>query len=139
MSTQKQGEGASLDAQKDAITDFASQNDLTVTEWFEEKETAAKSGRPIFNQMMTRLRKGQATGLIMHKIDRSARNMRDWNLVVELPKFGVKPYFVVDNDLCPKFPPAWRGALGVKSLALGSHLVHCLSLQEFHGRQVAQS
>jgi len=43
------------------------------------------------------------------------------------------------TDLCPKFPPGLRGALVVKSLALGSHLVHCLSLQEFHGRQVAQS
>jgi len=97
VSTQKQGEGASLEAQKDAITAFASQQGLSVIEWFEEKETAAKSGRPIFTGMMRRLKKGEASGLIMHKIDRSARNMRDWNLVMELPKHGVKPYFAVDN------------------------------------------
>ncbi len=50
-------------------------------------------------------------------------------------------YYVVNlaDDLCPKFPPALRGVLEVKSLALGSHLAHCLALQEFHGRQVAQS
>ena len=41
-------------------------------------------------------------------------------------------------DLCPKFPPALRGVLGVKSLALGRHLVHRLSLQKFHRCQVAQ-
>lgn len=46
VSTQKQGEGVSLEAQKDAITAFASRQNLTVTEWFEEKETAAKSGPP---------------------------------------------------------------------------------------------
>ena len=44
----------------------------------------------------------------------------------------------ISCDLRPKFPPALHGVLGVKSLALGSHLVHCLSLQKFHGRQVAQ-
>ena len=27
-------------------------------------------------------------------------------------------FWVVRSDLCPKFPPAWRGVLGVKSLAL---------------------
>ena len=70
VSTQKQGEGVSLEAQKDAITAFASRNDLTVIRWFEEKETAAKSGRPVFNQMMRLLREGKAKGLIMHKIDR---------------------------------------------------------------------
>ena len=41
-------------------------------------------------------------------------------------------------DLCPKFPPALRGVLRVKSLALGRHLVHRLSLQKFHRCQVAQ-
>ncbi len=97
MSTQKQGEGVSLEAQKDAIAGFASLNGLVVIEWFEETETAAKTGRPIFNQMMSQLKKGRASGLIMHKIDRSARNMRDWNLVMELPNYGVKPYFAADG------------------------------------------
>lgn len=97
VSTLKQGEGASLDAQKDAITVFASQHQLTVTKWFEEKETAAKRGRPVFKQMLKQLKQGRAQGLIMHKIDRSARNLRDWALVSELPKFGIKPYFAADG------------------------------------------
>ena len=41
-------------------------------------------------------------------------------------------------DLSPKFIQALRGVLGVKSLALGHHLVHRLSLQKFHWRQVVQ-
>ncbi len=43
------------------------------------------------------------------------------------------------TDLSPKFPPALRGVLGVKSVTLGRHLVHRLFLQKLHGRQIAQS
>lgn len=97
VSTQKQGEGVSLEGQKEAITVFASQNGLSITSWFEEKETAAKSGRPIFNQMLRQLKQRRVHGLIMHKIDRSARNLRDWALISELPRYGVKPYFAADG------------------------------------------
>ena len=34
--------------------------------------------------------------------------------------------------LRPKFPPALRGVLEVKSLSLSGHFVDCLSLQKFH-------
>ena len=44
----------------------------------------------------------------------------------------------VDRDLSRKFPPIRRGVLGDKSLALGSPLVHRLSLQELHRGQVCQ-
>jgi len=97
VSTQKQGEGVSLEAQKDAITAFASRQNLTVTEWFEEKETAAKSGRPVFNQMLKALQKGAASGLIMHKIDRSARNLKDWATVGELSDQGIDVHFATET------------------------------------------
>ena len=97
VSTQKQGEGVSLEAQKDAITAFASRNDLTVTKWFEEKETAAKSGRPVFTGMLKKLKQGKAQGVIIHKIDRSARNLRDWAMFSELPDAGVSVYVATES------------------------------------------
>lgn len=97
VSTQKQGEGVSLEAQKDAITVFASRNDLTVTQWFEEKETAAKSGRPVFSSMLALLKQGKAQGVIIHKIDRSARNLRDWAMFSELPDAGVNVYVATES------------------------------------------
>ena len=97
VSTQKQGEGVSLEAQKDAITVFASRNDLTVTKWFEEKETAAKSGRPVFSSMLKQLKQGKAKGVIIHKIDRSARNLRDWAMFSELPDAGVSVYVATES------------------------------------------
>lgn len=97
VSTQKQGEGVSLEAQKDAITAFASRNNLQVTEWFEEKETAAKSGRPVFTKMLKLLERGKASGLIIHKIDRSARNLKDWAIISELSDKGVGVYFATES------------------------------------------
>ena len=97
VSTQKQGEGVSLEAQKDAITVFASRNDLTITKWFEEKETAAKSGRPVFTNMLKQLKQGKAEGVIIHKIDRSARNLRDWAMFSELPDAGVSVYVATES------------------------------------------
>ena len=97
VSTQKQGEGVSLGAQKDAIQAFASRQELTVTRWFEEKQTAAKGGRPIFNQMLGQLRRGAARGVIIHKIDRSARNLRDWAMFSELPDVGIDVYVATES------------------------------------------
>ena len=97
VSTKKQGEGASLQAQKDAITAFANQNKLQVTEWFEELETAAKRGRPVFNRMLGKLIKGPVKAVIFHKIDRSARNLKDWSVVSELPEQGVSVHIATES------------------------------------------
>lgn len=98
VSTQKQGEkGVSLHEQKDAIAHYAKSNGLTVCEWFEERETAAKRGRPIFSLMLARLRKGEAQGVIIHKIDRSARNLKDWADLGELIDQGVDVRFAYES------------------------------------------
>jgi len=97
VSSQKQGEGVSLEAQKDAIAEFASRENLNIIRWFEEKETAAKSGRPQFNQMIRELKRGRAAGLIIHRIDRSARNFRDWGAIGELSDAGVDVHFATES------------------------------------------
>jgi site-specific DNA recombinase len=94
VSTAKQGEhGVSLQEQRDAITRFAERNSLTIVSWYEERVTAAKRGRPIFNQMLKQLRQGKALGVIIHKIDRSARNLKDWSDLGELIDQGVEVQF----------------------------------------------
>jgi len=97
VSTAKQGEGVSLEAQKEAISAFAETNDITITKWFEEKETAAKRGRPIFNAMLRQLRGGKADGLVIHKIDRSARNFADWAKIGDLADAGIDVYFASES------------------------------------------
>ncbi len=98
VSTVKQGEkGVSLQEQKDAIASYAHRNGIEITQWFEEQETAAKHGRPIFTQMLRLLRKGKAAGVIIHKIDRSARNLRDWVEVQELKEHGIEVHFAHES------------------------------------------
>jgi site-specific DNA recombinase len=94
VSTAKQGEhGVSLQEQRSAIEGYASRNGLQIIQWFEERETAAKRGRPVFTQMLKLLRQGKADGLIVHKIDRSARNLRDWADLGELIDQGIEVQF----------------------------------------------
>ena len=97
VSTAKQGEGVSLEAQTDAISAYAERNNLTVSQWFQEKETAASTGRPVFASMLKALRKGDAQGLIIHKIDRSARNFADWAKIGELSDCGIDVHFVSES------------------------------------------
>ena len=94
VSTPKQGErGVSLQEQRDAIIRYAQRFQLDIASWFEERETAAKRGRPIFNRMLHLLRVGQAGGVIIHKIDRSARNLKDWADLGDLIDQGIEVYF----------------------------------------------
>lgn len=97
VSTVKQGDGVSLEAQKEAIEAFAARRDITITQWFEEKETAAKSGRPIFNHMVQELRRGRANGVVIHKIDRSARNFADWAKIGDLADAGIDVHFATES------------------------------------------
>ena len=94
VSTVKQGEkGVSLQEQKDAILRYAQQHGLEIVRWFEERESAAKTGRPAFMQMLQLLRIKVAQGVVIHKIDRSARNLEDWVDVSKLADAGVAIHF----------------------------------------------
>ena len=98
VSTAKQGEqGVSLEVQQDAIARYAQARGIEISEWFEERETAAKRGRPVFTRMVKLLRARKVEGVVIHKIDRSARNLRDWADLGELIDAGVNVHFVSDN------------------------------------------
>src|SRR6267154_2627704 len=98
VSTVKQGEkGSSLQEQQGAIEAYARRHGLNIAEWFEEKETAAKQGRPVFTRMLKDLECGRAAGVVTHKIDRSARNLRDWAVLGELVDRGVELHFAHES------------------------------------------
>lgn len=98
VSTPRQGErGVSLPEQKVAIERYASSRGLTITCWFEEQQSASHTGRPQFFEMLRLLRRGTAQGVIIHKIDRSVRNMEDWADVGRLADAGVEIHFANEN------------------------------------------
>lgn len=90
VSTTKQGEkGSSLMEQKSIIDSYAKREHLHISGWHEERVTAAKVGRTVFKQMMQVFARGGAEGLILHKIDRGARNLKDWAMLSELTDKGI--------------------------------------------------
>lgn len=98
VSTTKQGEkGASLPEQQDAITAYAHRHDLRVVASFVEMETASKSGRREFTKMLALLKKGGAQGVIIHKVDRGARNLRDWSDIKDLVAENIDVYLAHEN------------------------------------------
>ncbi len=97
ISDDKQKKGVSPKVQRRDISAFASNRDIDIVEWFVEIETAAKAGRRIFTKMLARLEKGEAEGVIFHKIDRSARNLDDWNMVGRLVDRGIDVQFVHES------------------------------------------
>jgi len=98
VSTAKQGEkGVSLQEQRGAILQYAQRYGLSVVQWFEERESAAKRGRPVFTEMMKELRRGKARGVIIHKIDRGARNLKDWADLGDLIDAGLEVHFANES------------------------------------------
>ncbi|MEI9996382.1 MAG: recombinase family protein [Rhizomicrobium sp.] len=94
VSTKRQGEhGVSLQEQKRLIEASAAKLQGEIVEWFEERETAAKRGRREFMRMMQALKRGKADGVILHKIDRGARNLHDWAQIAELTEQGIEVHF----------------------------------------------
>lgn len=100
VSTARQGvRGVSLQEQRAAIERFAAQRSITISRWFEERETAAKTGRPVWNEMLRLLRKKSAAGVVIHKIDRGVRNGRDWVDLTELVDRGLIELYFANEQL----------------------------------------
>jgi site-specific DNA recombinase len=98
VSTQRQGQsGTSLTEQQAAIEQFAVGWNLRIVKRFEERETAAKQGRPIFLEMLKQLRQGHAHGVVIHKIDRGARNLKDWAALGSLIDSGIEVHFAAES------------------------------------------
>jgi len=89
----------SLEAQEAELREFAERERLTIVGIFRESQTAKEPGRLIFNQMLERIEKGEANGILAWHPDRLARNSVD----------GGKIIFLIDSEKIKslKFPTFW--------------------------------
>jgi site-specific DNA recombinase len=98
VSTTRQGkEGASLPEQKAQIEAYAARMGYIIVRWYEEQETAAKIGRKQFALMLRAIRRGEAEGIIFHKVDRSMRNYVDWAAINRLLDEGVLVHIAAES------------------------------------------
>ena len=67
----------SIEAQLSELRALARRDDLDIAAEFVEKRSAKTPGRPFFEEMMRRVERGEAQGILCWKIDRLSRNPVD--------------------------------------------------------------
>ena len=72
----------SIESQTRELQQHAEKLNLLVTDILIESKSAKDPGRPVFNQMMQRLYRGEAVGVICWKLDRLARNPVDGGSII---------------------------------------------------------
>ena len=71
----------SIETQIAELRTFAKQNNLNIIEELVEKQSAKIPGRPIFNEMIKRIEKNEADGILAWHPDRLARNSAIWSSI----------------------------------------------------------
>jgi len=89
----------SIADQLSELKELALKEQLDVVDVFVEKQTAKIPGRPVFNEMIERMEKGEASGILAWHPDRLARNSVDGGKIIYLVDTGV--------ILEMKFPTFW--------------------------------
>ena len=98
---------ASIESQLDELKKLTAREGLAITDTLWESKSAKAPGRTVFNQMIERIYKGEAQGILCWKLDRLARNPVDggninWMLqqgVIQHIRTYEKSYYPTDNVL----------------------------------------
>jgi len=98
----------SIEAQIVELRAYAKQECLEIVEELIEKQSAKIPGRPIFNSMLNRIERGEASGIVCWHPDRLARNSVDGGRIIYLLDCGQLtalkfPTFWSDNTSQGKF------------------------------------
>ena len=89
----------SIEAQLQELRDYAKRENLNIAHEFIEKQSAKIPGRPVFNEMMRLVEKGDADCILSWHPDRLARNSVDGGKII---------YFLdIGNLVSLKFPQFW--------------------------------
>jgi len=79
----------SIEAQLAELRELAKRENLHIADEFIEKRSAKVPGRPIFNEMISRIQNGEAQGIVCWKIDRLSRNPVDSGKIQWLLQKGI--------------------------------------------------
>ncbi len=72
----------SLPAQEKELLDLATREKLHIVDTYKESRSAHTAGRPLFDEMLKRIERGEANGIIVWDESRIARNSLDGGKVI---------------------------------------------------------
>ena len=124
----------SIESQIAELRALAKQNNLNIVEELVEKQSAKIPGRPIFNEMLKRIERGEAEGILAWHPDRLAHNSVDGGQIIYLIDCG--------RIAALKFPQFWfeptpQGKF-MLSIAFGQSKYYVDSLSENTKRGLRQ-
>ena len=96
---EKERQVLSIESQIEESKEFANREKLNIVEFLTESRTAKIPGRPIFEQMIEKIERGEANGILAWHPDRLARNSVDGGKIIYLLDTG--------KILDLKFPTFW--------------------------------
>jgi site-specific DNA recombinase len=124
----------SIEDQVTELRAFAKQENLNVIEVLIEKQSAKIPGRPIFNEMLDKIERGEANGILAWHPDRLARNSVDGGRIIYLLDCG--------HLAILKFPTFWAENTSqgkfMLSIAFGQSKYYVDSLAENTKRGLRQ-
>jgi site-specific DNA recombinase len=98
-SKEQREEGYSIEAQVRLLREYAVKQRITMVEEFIDVESASRSGRTGFNEMITYMRKHPSCRTILvEKTDRLYRNMRDY-AALDVKEMGVEIHLVKEGEV----------------------------------------
>jgi DNA invertase Pin-like site-specific DNA recombinase len=98
----------SLPAQEKAMTDMATKFNLKIRHTFKESKSAKEPNkRPVFSEMIQRIKSGEANGILCWELSRLARNPDEAGLIIGMLQRGeikhirtyAKDYYPDDNSV----------------------------------------
>lgn len=105
VSSQKQENGVSKEAQISAMTNYCNKNGLKIVKSYSITESSTIGDRPKFKEMIEFLKKQkQKTALVVHSVDRLQRGFDETSIINKLARDGIievhflKENFNIDQD-----------------------------------------
>src|SRR5438552_4157392 len=78
----------SIDSQVRELRQLASKHGVSVSDVLTESRSAKAPGRPVFTELMRRIRRGEIDGVLCWKMDRLARNPYDSGMILQAQADG---------------------------------------------------
>ena len=118
-------EGFSIPAQIKLLKSYAETKDIKIMKEFVDIETAKKTGRTNFGEMLKFLKKDPSINLLLvEKTDRLYRNIRDWVTLDEImDEYNLEVHFVKENFiLSPNSKSMEKFMHGIKVLMAKNYI-----------------